>query len=97
LKDFIEQPGQSGRRLLYWIHIVLNTLDLLPNANPPIWKHYTVIGGRTNMGANETKKTMRFWIFSGIVAIVASQLPLLLKKSNSTIKHSSNNKKDLGG
>jgi|GEM_PF-6878882 len=49
------------------------------------------------MGANETKKTMRFWIFSGIVAIVASQLPLLLKKSNSTIKHSSNNKKDLGG
>jgi hypothetical protein len=32
------------------------------------------------MGTNETKKTMRFWIFSGVVAIVASQLPLLLKK-----------------
>ncbi len=32
------------------------------------------------MGTNETKKTMRFWIFSGIVAIVASQLPLFIKK-----------------
>lgn len=32
------------------------------------------------MGSNETKKTMRFWIFSGVVAIFASQLPLLLKK-----------------
>lgn len=32
------------------------------------------------MGNNETKKTMRFWILSGIAAIVASQLPLLFKK-----------------
>jgi|GEM_PF-2491539 len=29
---------------------------------------------------NETKKTMRFWIFSGVVAILASQLPLIMKK-----------------
>jgi drug/metabolite transporter (DMT)-like permease len=32
------------------------------------------------MGDNEAKKTMRFWIFSGIAAIVASQLPLFIKK-----------------
>ncbi|MEJ8545973.1 hypothetical protein [Brevibacillus borstelensis] len=32
------------------------------------------------MKDNETKKTMRFWIFSGIAAIAASQLPLLFKK-----------------
>lgn len=32
------------------------------------------------MGDNEAKKTMRFWIISGIAAIAASQLPLLLKK-----------------
>lgn len=31
------------------------------------------------MGNNEAKKTMRFWIFSGIVAIAASQLPFLVK------------------
>lgn len=32
------------------------------------------------MEDNETKKTMRFWIFSGIAAIAASQLPLLFRK-----------------
>jgi hypothetical protein len=32
------------------------------------------------MGSNEARKTMRFWIFSGIVAIAASQIPLYMKK-----------------
>lgn len=32
------------------------------------------------MATDENKKTMRFWIFSGIVAIVASQLPFIVKK-----------------
>lgn len=31
------------------------------------------------MGKDETKRTMRFWIISGIVAIAASQIPLLLR------------------
>lgn len=32
------------------------------------------------MGNNEAKKSMRFWIITGIAAIAASQLPLLIKK-----------------
>ena len=31
------------------------------------------------MRKDETKRTMRFWIVSGIVAIAASQIPLLLR------------------
>ena len=31
------------------------------------------------MGKNEAKKTIRFWIITGIGAIAASQLPLLIK------------------
>lgn len=34
------------------------------------------------MGKNETRKTMRFWIFSGVAAILASQLPFMLKKDD---------------
>ncbi|MFE1625912.1 hypothetical protein ACFLFF_04090 [Brevibacillus reuszeri] len=31
------------------------------------------------MGKDETKRTMQFWIVSGIVAIAVSQIPLLLR------------------
>ncbi|GAA4706972.1 hypothetical protein [Brevibacillus fulvus] len=31
------------------------------------------------MSKNEAKKTMRFWIFSGVVAMLAAQIPFLLK------------------
>lgn len=32
------------------------------------------------MGKDEEKKTMRFWIITGIVAMTAFQIPMLLKK-----------------
>lgn len=32
------------------------------------------------MGKDDAKKTMRFWIATGIIAIAASQIPILLKK-----------------
>jgi hypothetical protein len=32
------------------------------------------------MGKDEAKKTMRFWIITGIVAMTAFQIPMLLKK-----------------
>ena len=34
------------------------------------------------MGKDEEKKTMRFWIITGIVAMTAFQIPMLLKKGN---------------
>ncbi|QRG65197.1 hypothetical protein [Brevibacillus choshinensis] len=34
------------------------------------------------MGKDEAKKTMRFWIFAGIAAIAASQIPMFLKKGD---------------
>lgn len=32
------------------------------------------------MAKDDAKKTMRFWILTGIIAIAASQIPMLLKK-----------------
>lgn len=34
------------------------------------------------MEKDQSKKTMRFWIFAGIVAIAASQIPMFLKKES---------------
>jgi len=33
-----------------------------------------------NVENKDTRRTMRFWIISGIAAIAASQIPLLLRK-----------------
>ncbi|WP_232697435.1 hypothetical protein [Brevibacillus daliensis] len=38
------------------------------------------------MRTDGNKKTMRFWIFSGIVAIAASQLPLILKNRKQDVQ-----------
>jgi hypothetical protein len=63
--------------------------DPLPMEALLVWAYCKQAGGRHNMGNNEAKKTMRFWIFSGIVAIVASQLPLFIKKRQQPDSHPS--------
>ena len=56
--------------------------SLLPQLNPSKMDILGLGRGFIHLGKDETKKTMRFWIFAGIVAIAASQIPILLKTGN---------------